>query len=609
MTSSRDRSSTRRRRLGRHRSGLAGTDGNATATATVDDADNDPVTVTFVWKNGTTVVQTHSAVALTDELDLKVAGHGDAGRHDHRQDLDQRRHVRRRDRRRLGDRQDDGSRLQRHEPVRHVRRRRRAWARRPSPSRLWFKRTGAGSGTTTGTGGIAERDPARHEGPRRGRDAGQRQHELLPRHRRHERRARRRLRGHRQRRATTRSAGTTAVTSNVWHHAAATYDGDGTWRLYLDGVARPDARARRQLHAASRRASSTPRSARAARPTRPATAAGFFAGVDRRGPDLERRPHAARRSARPRIDEITSRHRPASAAGASTRAPARPPATAPARPTARSSAARPGSPATPFAPDITPPAAPTGLVAARRRRRRRPSTWTANSEADLAGYNVYRAHDAAGRHHRHAAQRRDAAPDRRPTPTRRRSSTARPTTTSSSRSTAPATRSAAADDVDVTPRPPPAHALQLQRREPVRDVRRRARPRRVRPSRSSVVPAHRRRRGHQHRQRRHRERDPADHQGPRRGRDAGQRQHELLPRHRRRDRRARRRLRGHRDRRATTRSAAPRPSPATSGTTPPRPTTARPGGCTSTACSTARSPSARSRPSRPASSTPRSARP
>ena len=29
--------------------------------------------------------------------------------------------------------------------------------------------------------------------------------------------------------------GTTAVTSNVWHHAAATYDG-GTWKLYLDGA-------------------------------------------------------------------------------------------------------------------------------------------------------------------------------------------------------------------------------------------------------------------------------------------------------------------------------------------------------------------------------------
>src|SRR5213076_1519256 len=29
-------------------------------------------------------------------------------------------------------------------------------------------------------------------------------------------------------------AGTTVVTSNVWHHAAVTYDGS-TWKVYLDG--------------------------------------------------------------------------------------------------------------------------------------------------------------------------------------------------------------------------------------------------------------------------------------------------------------------------------------------------------------------------------------
>ena len=33
--------------------------------------------------------------------------------------------------------------------------------------------------------------------------------------------------------------GTTVVTSNVWHHAAVTYDATtGTWKLYLDGRAR-----------------------------------------------------------------------------------------------------------------------------------------------------------------------------------------------------------------------------------------------------------------------------------------------------------------------------------------------------------------------------------
>ena len=32
-------------------------------------------------------------------------------------------------------------------------------------------------------------------------------------------------------------SGTTAITANVWHHAAAVYDtASDTWRLYLDGV-------------------------------------------------------------------------------------------------------------------------------------------------------------------------------------------------------------------------------------------------------------------------------------------------------------------------------------------------------------------------------------
>jgi hypothetical protein len=79
-----------------------------------------------------------------------------------------------------------------------------------------------------------ECDPPDHEGPGRSRDAGQSQHELLPRHRRHERRPGRDFED------TVNGGnhpvtGTTAVTSNVWHHAAATYDGT-TWNLYLDGV-------------------------------------------------------------------------------------------------------------------------------------------------------------------------------------------------------------------------------------------------------------------------------------------------------------------------------------------------------------------------------------
>ena len=124
-----------------------------------------------------------------------------------------------------------------------------------------------------------------------------------------------------------------------------------------------------------------------------------------------------------------------------------------------------------------------------------------------------------------------------------------------------------------------------------------------------VVQAHRRGRRHEHRHGRRRQRHPADHEGPGRSRDARQPQHELLPRHRRHDRRPRRRLRGHgRPARNHPVAGTTAVRPAMSGTTPPRPTTARPGTCTSTATSTRRSPSAPSRPSRRASSTPRSAR-
>src|SRR6266498_3718923 len=102
----------------------------------------------------------------------------------------------------------------------------------------WFKRTGAGVGITTGGGGIASAVPLVtkgrgeaegsnvdmnyflgidatsgklvadfEEGPSTGGTLGL-NHPLT---------------------------GTTAVTSNVWHHAAATYDGT-TWKLYLDGA-------------------------------------------------------------------------------------------------------------------------------------------------------------------------------------------------------------------------------------------------------------------------------------------------------------------------------------------------------------------------------------
>ena len=108
---------------------------------------------------------------------------------------------------------------------------------------LWFKRTGAGVGTSTGTGGLASAIPlitkgrAEAETPAnlnmnyflgidaasgtlvadfeeaRPDDAG----------------------------LTIRSPARPSITNNVWHHAAATYDGS-TWQLYLDGTLDRDAR-------------------------------------------------------------------------------------------------------------------------------------------------------------------------------------------------------------------------------------------------------------------------------------------------------------------------------------------------------------------------------
>jgi fibronectin type 3 domain-containing protein len=57
------------------------TDDTLTATVSaVSDADNDTVTWSFVWRNGTTVIQTTPAgTNITDTLDLSTAGNGDAG--------------------------------------------------------------------------------------------------------------------------------------------------------------------------------------------------------------------------------------------------------------------------------------------------------------------------------------------------------------------------------------------------------------------------------------------------------------------------------------------------------------------------------------------------
>ena len=139
---------------------------------------------------------------------------------------------------------------------------------------LWFKRTGAGVGTSTGTGGIANAIPLITKGRAGDGRAGQPEHELLPRDRWHDRHAGRRLRGHR-RRCNHPVTGTAVITSNVWHHVAATYSGS-TWNLYLDGALD------RTLTLASAfvpEASSIQHAGLGTAMTSDGTAAGFFDGV------------------------------------------------------------------------------------------------------------------------------------------------------------------------------------------------------------------------------------------------------------------------------------------------------------------------------------------
>ena len=184
-------------------------------------------------------------------------------------------------------------------------------------------------------------------------------------------------------------SGTTPITNDVWHHAAATYDGT-TWRLYLDG----------QLEATEVEGAFTPRSdttqdaglgVMLMSNGNPGNTARFQGVLD------EARVWTGARSLAQIRSTINSRaherHEPHGALGDERSPRVRPSATrSPRSPTARSSEAASSRVAgAPFdiSFDTTPPAAPTGLVAT-------PGdgtvglTWTANGEPDLAGYNVYR---------------------------------------------------------------------------------------------------------------------------------------------------------------------------------------------------------------------------
>jgi hypothetical protein len=243
----------------------------------------------------------------------------------------------------------------------------------------WFKRTGPGVGTSTGSGGIASAIPLVTKGRAEsdgsnvdmnyflGMDAasgklaadfedmaGGNNHPLV---------------------------GQTVVTQNVWHHAAASYDGT-YWRLYLDGVL--DAKL---AVTAEPRSDSIQHAALGTAMTSSGAAAGFFQGaIDeariwnhaRSGSQIRAARNQETSSAAGLVGRFglnegtgtTVTNSSGTANGTSVGAPT-------------------WTTGYDFPQDTIAPAAPQGVTAT-------PGTgsirvaWTGNGESDLAGYNLYR---------------------------------------------------------------------------------------------------------------------------------------------------------------------------------------------------------------------------
>ena len=270
--------------------------------------------------------------------------------------------------------------------------------------------------------------------------------------------------------------GTTVVTQNVWHHAAATYDGTDTWRLYLDGVLDGTLALGGDF---TPRPTSIQHAAIGTAMTSTGAAAGFFQGqvdevriwnVARSGAQIAasafRRADQRHRPDRPlRPQRGLGHDRGQLIAGA-------PNGTTVADPTWVA-----GFPLA----DLTPPAAPTGVTATPATARR--ARLDGERRGRPRGLPRVPRHLAAGPHHRHAARTARAA--HRPELHRHhRRQRHRPTTTWSSPPTPPATPRAASADVAATPAAGRRRRAALRRRQRPRHLRQPRRRSAPRPSRS-----------------------------------------------------------------------------------------------------------------------------